>query len=384
MKKPKFNRKRFNILFITLLFLSLPVTGNFEPKILERLGLIVAVGYDKMPKNKIRATSVLHQVDPQSKNSVIVLSSEALTSKGSRNSSNRKSHKRLVSGQLRVAIYNIDLAKDGIFPLVDTLYRDSSIANTVYLAVSKTDTKELLSHEYPEIGNIGTFIVDNIRQNIIREQMVSSTLHEFLESYYSLEDPMMPLLDRKDNVVELKDVALFRDGQMVGTINPTETFLMKLIRDRYSAGSVEISIEMERMKRKLPQLKNINEKYLRMVIDNIKNNTNIRLMSRKPLKFGITVKIDGILKETSEEMSLGDPKVIRVLEEEVSRYLRLRSERLMTKLTDLNSDPIGLGEVYRAKIYRSGLTNKKWRQMYPEAEFDIKVKTTIVRTGEID
>ncbi|MEC0264533.1 Ger(x)C family spore germination protein [Paenibacillus anseongense] len=373
--------KKFNVIFFLVLVMSLPLSLHLKKNVLEDLGMIIAAGYDELEGDSIKGTYVLHQIDPNSKTPVMRLTSEALTSKGARVAANRKSHKKLVSGQLRVAIFNEKLAKKGVLPLVDTLFRDASVSSTLYMAVSKGDVEDILMHKYPDIPDAGAYIVENIHQNVIREQFISSTLHEFLSNYYSLEDPMIPLIERKGESVELKNVAVFRGDRMVGTVNPNETFYLKLIRNRYKAGSFELSLDREDLGKVASQ---INDKQVRIVIENIQSDSKKKLISQNPLKFRVDVRMKGMLTESSAQLDLGKPAVIAALEQAITRKSEAEVQRLFGRLTAMQSDPIGFGEVLRSQVYRSHLTSEVWRDMYKSATFDVHFNLRIVRAGQVE
>lgn len=372
--------KRFNLIFLVVVILILPISLHLEKNVLEKLGMMVALGYDRGKDNLINATYVMHQIDPNSKSSVMRVTSEALTSKGARTAANRKSNKKVVSGQLRVVIYDYKLAQAGISPLVDTLFRDASIASTVYMAVSKDKAEDLLLHKYVDIPDIGTFIVDSIHQNIVGEQMVSSTLHEFLSAIYSTTDPMIPLLERKGDSVELKDVAVFRGDKLVGTVDPKEAFYLKTIRDRYKTGNIEISLDTDHLG---DLAKQVNDKTVRVVIENIRSNSSKTLISQSPPQFKIQIKLKGVLTESSARLDLGQPNVIETLQKAMNEKAEQQIQALFKKLIALNSDPIGFGEIFRSHVYDSKLTSDAWHEMYKSASFDVDVDMKIVRLGQI-
>ncbi|KRF09652.1 hypothetical protein ASG89_15665 [Paenibacillus sp. Soil766] len=372
--------KRFNLIFFVLLVFVLATGLRLEKNVLEKLGMAIAIGYDHGEGDKIKSTYVIHQIDPNSKSSVMTITGEGLTSKGARVAANRKSNKKVVSGQLRVAIYDYKLAQGGLLPLVDTLFRDASIASTVYMAVSKDSTEELLKHKYLQFPDVGTFIVDSIHQNIMDEQMVSGTLHEFLSALYSTADPMVPLLQRKGDAVELKDVAVFSGDKMVGTIDPSEAFFLKTIRDRYKSGNIELSLDTNQLG---DIAKNIQEKTVRVVVENIASDSTKKLISQDPLKFQVDIKMKGMLTETSAQFDLGQAEVIQALQKQMNKKSEAHIQDLLKKLTALNSDPVGFGELYRSRVYHSNLKSDTWHEMYKSASYDVHVDMEIVRLGQI-
>ena len=134
-------KRQYLIIPTFLLFL---LTSCTNTKTLEKIGIITSVGYDEAEDGKIISTYSLLQVNPASSPNEINVTSESYTSKGARIKSNLGTPKSLQSGQLRVALFNDELLKKGFIHLADTLARDSSISELVYLAVVEGSAKELL------------------------------------------------------------------------------------------------------------------------------------------------------------------------------------------------------------------------------------------------
>lgn len=126
------------LLCLSVFFLSSCV----ETKYLEKLGLITAVGYDQADGERIKGTIVLYQFNPAMEDVEKILTSESKTSKGIRLSQNLETDHKLVSGQLRIAVYGKELAKKGIAHLVDTLERDSAPGIWCTWELPKTQQKK--------------------------------------------------------------------------------------------------------------------------------------------------------------------------------------------------------------------------------------------------
>ncbi|MCR8981185.1 Ger(x)C family spore germination protein [Brevibacillus laterosporus] len=375
-----------NILFVVFLVILMVVTGCVTGRPLEKMGLIVAMGVDLLPTGRIMGTAALYGIDPNAKDKVAVLTNTANTLKGIRTKQNQEFSNRLVSGQLRVVLFGSPLAQHGIVNLVDTLARDAEIGTGVYLAVSQDNSSELLKNRFPEISNIGTFLYEQIQQNSRHEELISTTLHEFLHDFYSVgKDPVMPLFHYMNNEVHMSDIALFRDDKMVGHFNAQESFYLKLIRDRYKAGTSEIALRREVLDELIPKKsKYSHDDMFYVVISNLESKAKIKLIRQNPPTFQITLHAVSQVHEISEEISLGTKDVIRKLEISLNQEMKKNIEKLIARTQKLNTDPIGFGEQYRSSVRYSNLTREKWRRLYPKAEFMIIVHNTLSRTGIMD
>ncbi|WP_139488882.1 Ger(x)C family spore germination protein [Brevibacillus dissolubilis] len=375
---------RSRLFRLTAVFLTIPLLCACVRGVpIEKMGLIVAVGYDYLPNHKIMGTTTLYQIDPNAKEKVTVLSNTAYTSKGSRNKMNQESSVTLVSGQLRVALYDEKLARQGILNLVDTLARDKDIGSGVYINIAKGRALGILSHRYPEIGNIGTFLYNQNEQNITGEQIISSTLHDFLHDYYAPgQDPAVPCVTRVDNEVHLDEIALFQGDRMVTKIPSRSSFFLKLLRGRFHAGMIELAVDLDGLEAQ--QKRKGESKHTHSVIDNISSKTKIRLKGQNPPRFHIQVDMYARLQEITSEIELSKPEQVKKLEVQLAKSITNEIENLIRTIQKYNVDPAGFGQKYKASVRGSNLTKDKWRKMFPKAQFQTDVKLTLVRTGVTD
>lgn len=361
--------------FLCLLLAGIVLAGCGETRVLEKLGLAVAVGYDDIGHGRLLGTDVFYQIDPNAKEMVTVIAGTAYTAKGIRQSLNRESYKKLVSGQIRVAVYHDKLAQKGILSLVDTLNRDASIGSTVYLTVSKGRASDILSHRYPENSNIGVFLYQAIRQNVNGEDMVSSKLHEFLRDYYaSGRDPVMPYIERVGNEVHIDKIALFQDDRMVGEVFAREGFYLKLLRERYDKGQLELSIPFKNRK-------------IFTVIDHISSRKKIKAIDLEKPVFSVKVKLTARIQELSEQIDLSKSQNFKEIQSEIEKAVNMQTQALLQKLNQLHVDPVGFGEIYNIARQKNGLekvSRDEWHRMVKDAQYQMDVSVKILRTGVVE
>ncbi|KQX69035.1 MULTISPECIES: Ger(x)C family spore germination protein [unclassified Paenibacillus] len=372
---------RKSLLILSVIVLLFP-TGCVQKRILEELGLIVIVGYDPQENDRIKGTALLHQIDPEAKEKVQVVVTTGNTSKGIRNAQNREVSKRVVSGQLRIAMYNEKLARNGILSLTDTLSRDPSISDTMFVTISKGSTENIITHRFPEISNIGTYLYKMIRQNIQGEQILSCTLHEFIHDVYAVgKDPVLPIVERSGDEISMHNTAMFHNDKMVGGLRVDEAFVLKLIRDRYRAGALELTLDAEPFK----LIKSgIQTDKINIVIENITSSSKIKLIDPAVPSYSVHISMQARVQEISNEMNLGEPKVVHALEKEIAKELVRRAQHLITKTQAVNSDPVGFGEILQSKVRHANLTDEKWREMYPKAKVQVDIKAIMVRSGVVE
>ncbi|MEC0212237.1 Ger(x)C family spore germination protein [Paenibacillus ehimensis] len=375
--------KRMVMMAAMLLLAASAAAGCVQTRVLERLGLVIAAGYDEAPGDKILGTSVLYEIDPGARERSNVITSTAYTSKGLRYNNNAESRKKLTSGQLRVIVYHEDLARKGLTELVDTMLRDPEVGSAVYLAISKGRAYDLMTRRYPEISNIGEYLFQSIQHNVENEEMVSPILHEYIRDLYSPgKDPVLPYIVQRNNEIILYGAALFRGDRMVATLPLREIFYLRLLREPFRSGMTEIGLSPEALRSIASPSKG--QKQIYLVLDSVKSESRIRLTNAKQPAFTVQVHMSGRLQEISSPVNLRNRQVIEVLEREASKAVQANTMAFIAKTQKLNVDPVGFGQKYRAQLRGSGLTADKWKQLYPKAKVRVEVVTTILRTGQTD
>jgi spore germination protein len=370
---------------LTILFICLNLfflTSCVSRDQLEKLSLVTAVGYDVGEDNKIEGTTVIGQFDPSKKDVSEVTTASANTSKGIRQKMNLGTKNKMVSGQLRVAIFGKELGKSGdLINIVDTLSRDPAVGTMVYLGISDSNSKDILEVK-PQQGNIGYYLYDLIQQNIRGELLLSCTLHEFLQDYYDPgRDPSLPYLERKNNKVEATGVALISGDKYAGKLNVQETFYVKLLREKFRAGTIELEIPIE----DLPEAMFIDKPesdHLYLNIDEIISKSNIKVKDKSIPSFQIDVNLEIRLQEITEDIMI-DPKSIAALEKQINKAMTKEVEEVIKKLQELKSDPVGFGGIYNAERGIQ-LKGNEWHDIFQKATFTFKMDSSILKTGVMD
>ncbi|WP_064202608.1 Ger(x)C family spore germination protein [Brevibacillus brevis] len=361
------------------------VTGCSDRQIFDETGLSTAVGYDLLKDGKIRGTSIMPSINPEARHKIQILSAIGETSKGIRDQINLQSDKRVLGGQIRVALYSEKFAKHGLGSIIDTLYRDSSLSSRIYLCVFAGETYDMLNYPYSEEGNIGIYLYRLIEQNIRGEKIPSSTMHEFFRAYYEKGiDPFMPYIEKKGNELQIKGIALFKGDRYVTWITPKEAFLIKLMHGKFSVGSYDTSVPAS-IFGETPKNHSRKKDQVQLVFDTISSHSKIDLSQVSPPIFDIHLHLRARILELTIPLKLENAKMMKIMENALEKELKKELEKLIRKLKSHGVDPTGFGSIYRSK--RRGMadmTQAEWRKMFQDATFRFHIKSTIIRNGVMD
>ncbi|SOC22623.1 spore germination protein [Ureibacillus xyleni] len=362
---------------LILLICTLFVAGCTEQKILERISITTLLGYDLEEEDKVTTTLTVRQVSPDDKSSLETQSNTEETSNGTSIKVNLQTSKKIMAGQLRVLLFGKKLAQDSIEQTLHTTMMNSEISSSIYLAVADGTTKEIIEAQYENITDIGQHVFNLIDHNVEEQHSVSSTLHEVVRNNYSpFRDIAMPIIKKEGQIIKINGLAIFNKSKMVGELSSEDAFYVIMLRDKFKAGSVELSLPGNTLNHDRDQ-----DDKLEVSIDSIKSKRSINLTNPSTPEFDVTVDFGCRLIELHSNENTGRPEVTKKLEKAIGDKMESEISRIIKYTQEKNSDIFGFGDDYYASVRNSGLTEAKWHQMYPNMKVNVKVNIEIFRNG---
>lgn len=363
-----------------IIFVSLAGCG--EVKLLERVGLTTLIGYDRGSEDGVTTTAVVRQVSSDFESKITILSAENETSQGTRVKVNRMSSKKIMAGQMRVVLFSEELAQKGISHYIDTLLKNSEISGNVLLAVVEGETQSLLEYQYDNIVDIGDHIYKQLEQNIKGEQMISSTLHEVGYDHYSIgKEIALPILTRNEEQIEISGIALFKDGEMVGKVSAEDSFYVKLLRDHYNIGKLELTINGDELPSSI--MENLSDEII-LVFDPIKTKKKVTLSSPSTPEFAINISMQARLIEIKPHIDVDKPDTSELLNKVIAKKLDDEINRVIGITQEVGSDVFGSGEIFRSTVRHSDLTKDTWPVLYENMTVTVRTDFTLLRNGVME
>ncbi|MCM3387842.1 Ger(x)C family spore germination protein [Ureibacillus chungkukjangi] len=369
--------RKIKLILILLICCSL-ITGCAETKILERISLVTLIGYDNGDEDKVTATTVVRQINPEFESRVETQTETEATSKGTRIKVDMKTAKKLAAGQLRVVLYGEELAKQGIEESIQTLLSNSEISTSVYLAVVRGESKTLIEQNYEGISDIGQHLYNLIDHNIEQQQLISSTLHEIgRDNQSKVRNFALPILKKEGQFIGITGTAFFNKGKMVGELPSSDISYLVLICDSFKSGTLELSLDSESIS---PTVETKGDT-LNLAVDSIKSKSIIKVTDAKKNEFDLNILLKCRLLETSNKIDISDPKVNKTIEKAMNEKIESEISRIIKYTKEIESDIFGFGEEYRSQVRGANLTEEKWMEMYKKMKLNINVDVEIIRNG---
>ncbi|MBY7143000.1 Ger(x)C family spore germination protein [Virgibacillus sp. NKC19-3] len=378
------NRSKFLPLLLTLLLLI----GCVPTKDIETLAIINAYGVDITEDNpqKIDVTSIVFQFNGQADNITQTLSGTGGTVREAFQNIGSKTSYNTSPGQIRLTIYGKETAENGILPYLNTLVRDSRVSEMMYPTISNTTAKELLTSNRENTGiDIAQHLQGIIEKEIEEDSIPDVSFYNFNRVHQNYgEDPLLPLLDIKENASELIGMALLRNAKYVGAISLDDAFLVNLFRKRIRDKPFNISLPKEPFSEYIEETQEEEEeeelKIDLLITDGI---SNTKLTDVDQPYFQTNIMLKANLFETSEDLEVKSKHISNLLEKEIEKEMESQYSDLLDSLQEANSDPFGLGKLYRIHKENGQLTSEEWHEKFPSAAVDFNVNVQLTNYGTI-
>ena len=242
-----------SICIAALLLLTLPLSGCWDNVVIEENTIITSIGIDETEPNEEPGKSphkyifvTVGSFNDKDKGDFTTVEADIL-SEALIKGNNRSVHP-LRSAKLHSIVFNRQAAEHGYIPLVDTHKLEEVNRFLPDYMVSNTDALEIFN----TLGKMGlqekalTYLTDLVNGAAKSGYCPDISTYDFNLDFLSKgPDPMLPLLDIKNDTIFVKGTALFANDKMVGELTATESVFLNLIRNKKSSFSYYILFPLQ-------------------------------------------------------------------------------------------------------------------------------------------
>ena len=376
-------KKLFMIILCTLF-----LTGCWDRRELNELGIVLATGLDKgsagelvLTSQVVRPAAIRKQGGGGGQESPI----EIITARGSTvfeaiKNISKEFDKNVTFSHNKVLLIDEQLARDGLLPILDFLARSYEIRGTCWMIIAKDSMASKILGEKHGMNNTQAIYMNDIIVNKKQNSEVSAiNILDMLKAVGGNEiNPIcgvMEIIQEKTKEVTHKGVkltgtAVFKKDKLVGFLSDIETRGLNWVTGEVKGGVINVPS---------PTIKN------KLIAIEIKRSS----VSVKPkiedetISFVIEVKEEGAIVE---EQTLTDVSKLPVLEEiENSQKMVIEKEikRTVDKVQkEYGSDNFGFGKALNDKYPDKWKEVKdRWEDMFPEVKYTVEVDAKIRNTG---
>lgn len=384
------------IKYLLLIFPIFLITGCYNYRELNQLAITSAVGIDKIEEGYRVTIQVMNTQKQSSSNSsgtdqpkFITYIEEGKNIQEAFRNIVLNSPRRLYANHISLLVIGEEVAKDGIYNILDWFFRDAESRKQFSVIVSKGSKAEdilttLTPLETLNAKNIKDSITSDsnflgIAEEITFEQLMS----DFLNDKKEISLPSIELIGNKeegekyDNLEEadpnakviLGNMAVFKDDKLLGFMNREESIVLSYLKNE-----INNSIFSHQCG---------DNKYA--VIGITSSDTSIEA-EKNNTKINIKIKLTGNINEIYCDLNLEDNKVIKQLEKNIGDDLKNQINNTIKNVSNqYNSDVFGFEDLFYKTNpkYFYTLKDNWYNDIFKNIEIDTEVKIQLFGKGNI-
>lgn len=372
---------------VMLCILSILLSSCIKPEQIEKIGIINTAGLDVAEDELLEATLVIFQFSPYSNKTSQVRYGKGYTVRDAIGDVEHSTSYKLTPGKMKVQMFGKDIVKKGIAPYLDVLTRNAQITDRLFLTVSDTTAKEILSIDEKKLSkDVGQYLFELIENESTINNIPRKTLQDFFRVYYKIgKDNVLPIFDMQEGVPKQNAIAILRGDKYVGEISNEQSILINLMNNKITDQLISVTLPVAPFKRYLEKNENpVHQNVLHTSFTIEKGSGSTQVVDATNLTFQTDLNLQLELLEQSAGVIMKDDNVIKLLEKEVEKNYVSQFQDLLHTLQEMNADPFGYGQYYNAHKKEEKLTDDEWRIKFPDINVNFNVHVKIIRSGITD
>lgn len=386
-----------NILVILVLFL----TGCWDSKELNKLGISLIMGVDMENDKVLLTVGFIKPISAQGSDMNPEVSVKYVQGVGNNilealRDITLKFDRRVFASHNKVVIFGEEFAKRGLIDHIDELFREREQRETSYILVAKGSKAYDVMGINPGLEQIpANYILDLIRNTNSNPKAIDTNFIDFIKHYYHrghhpvvgiIEKRKREIVDKSVNAREASEYelsilgsAIFGRDKLVGYLNGNDTKALNFFLDNVKMGIVTFPTPIP--------LKDEGKSNSLSSVTIIKNKTknDVEILDGKII-LKTKIKLRSTLGEVVGDIDISKEENIKKMEEACSKAIEEALKEAVRKGQEVHKlDIFGFGIVFHRKYPKLWKEiENNWDELFSEAEFQIEVDTSIIRTGLIN
>lgn len=375
-----------------LLILSLFLTGCWDRRELNELGITLAIGIDKVEDEYQVTAQVVVPSEISAKTStgrspVTLFQANGETVYEALRKITKSSPRKIYPGHLRTLVLGEDLAEEGIAESLDFLSRDWELRSDFFVVIAKDMTAG-------EVLNVTTTI-ENIPANHMFNTLKTSEAFWAATNGFLLDELIANLtIDGKEPVL----TGILVTGEKMGSSKQNVESITPSTQIKYDELAVFKKDKLvgwltERQSRGYNGIVNEVQKTVTAISCPEKGKATLEIIQfdskikgkinkGKP-EVDVNIKVKGNVGEVECQINLNDQETIVKLEKNTENKMEeIFNMTIETVQKQFKSDIFGFGEaIHRSNPKEWKKIKKQWDEEFPELTANVKVDVKIVHTG---
>ncbi|MDF2787390.1 MAG: hypothetical protein K0S80_488 [Neobacillus sp.] len=370
---------------ITLIFL----TGCWNRVEINDIAIVTAIGLDLVEDDQLRLT--LQVAVPSKlvtggtgesggKSTIVISETGASVSEAYRNIQGKLS-RRIFFSQSRVLLIGEDLAKKGVFHIVDfhTRYAEPRINSFIMFTKGKASKilnsmpkfESVSAEETRELAKMSVGLKIYVRDFL--NMLLTEGIEPFA-SQFTLKPLEVSTKNKSGETQAVNGIAVFKGDKLVGWMDEGETRGLLWMRNEIKTGVITIKVPEEKGGGNIS-------------MEIVKGETNIvPILKQGELKLDVDVVTELSVIENDSKLNLFETKVIEEIQTYAEVEISKRIEMIVEKAQkEYKSDIFGFGQSVYKKYPKEWNTHYKenWENEFAQTKVSIHSKAFVRRIGLI-
>ena len=375
IKQPKI----ITILLIIFILLLIPI-GCWDNKELEERAIVLGVAVDssktgdeilltvELPKFEAAGGNQAGQVEP------VIMSNAGPAIFNTIRNFTFSLGKKLFWGNVAVVIVSQDFASKSIYPLIDFFARDPELRLSPFLVVAKdNNANNILKGIKGQTETMASQqILGTIKAQKETGEFATDNLHDFFEKLQAPGiQPVASVIEQAggDKSYVVKGVAVFREDRVAGWLEMKEAKGYNWLTDNIKGGLIKVDYEQEKAVLVMEIVRSSTKPEVQIV--------NEQIIFKPTIKVAVNIaEMDRAIDITSQKSK---ENLKKATEGEIREYL----EGALSKLQDIKSDAIGIGEyIYRNNPAYWKTVEADWdAEYFPLVKLEPDINVSIRHSG---
>lgn len=374
---------------LLLLVLTVPISGCWNRRELNTLGIIGMIGIDPDSSGHKTTFEIIKPEKPlkggeSGKSPVKHVQATGRTVIDTFRNATTRFDRRLFVSHAKAVLFNEEIARGGLAEHLDMILRDHELRISMHLVIVKDASAADVMGVASGINTIPSgYIDDLLKEHKAHSKNVDSKVIDFLEAYYSKGvNPVVSVVQKvkktkigadESDEYELtpEGAAVFSKDRLVGYLDGPETRGYNWVVGKIVSGIVSSPN---------PALNGINS--VEILKANSKNDVEI---SENGITIKVKIQMIGMLDETTNKTgSLSPIEKIPLLEQATADVIQQEVGHTLEKVqTEYKSDIFGFGQIVHRKYPREWKDMQdNWDELFSQATIEVEPEVQIIKTGK--
>lgn len=383
------------LILLILIFALLLITGCWDRKELNDIGIVLALALDKdrdsggvIMSCQIVRPAALKKDGAGKESPVEIIMTRGNTILEAMRNVSEEFDRRAYFPHNKVIIISEELAKEGVKKILDVFMRSGEMRRLSWFVIARgVKASEILGIKHGIEDVQATYLENIIKRRKVKSEVVAVSLLEFIKKTLTdrvepiagvmqfTEEPSFPIEQKEGTSATIKGIklagaAVFKGDKLLGFLDNYQTKGLNWLIDKIDSSVYNVPSPGR------------SGDLIAVEVFNARTAITPEFESDSII-FKIRISSEGTLLEQQGDIDSSKPAVITEIEKNLEEIIKKEVENTINIVQEkYKSDIFGFGGLFNQKYPQEWQEIKNnWSQLFPQVECSVKVKTEIRRTG---